>query len=80
MQSPLERACAIFGGSTKLASALGKQKASISRWKKERVPAEFCPEIERLTGVRCEELRSDVNWAVLRTPSSVAPAPTQQPA
>jgi DNA-binding transcriptional regulator YdaS (Cro superfamily) len=64
--SALEQACKAFGGSNKLASALGREKASISRWKKERVPAEFCPDIERLTGVRCEELRPDVNWSVLR--------------
>jgi len=66
MISALEEACQKFGGSSKLASALGREKASVSRWKKERVPAEFCPEIERLTGVRCEALRPDVNWAVLR--------------
>lgn len=69
MSSALEEACRKFGGSTKLAMALEKPKASISRWKKERVPAEFCPDIERLTGVRCEELRPDVNWSVLRKPA-----------
>lgn len=68
MTSALERACDIAGGSTKLAIALGKRKAVISQWKTTRVPAEACPDIERLTGVRCEELRSDVNWSVLRAP------------
>ena len=30
-------------------------------------PAEFCPAIEYLTGVRCERLRPDVaDWAALR--------------
>ena len=29
-------------------------------------PAAFCPAIEHLTGVRCEELCEEVNWAVLR--------------
>lgn len=30
-------------------------------------PAEFCPAIEFLTGVRCERLRPDVaDWAALR--------------
>jgi DNA-binding transcriptional regulator YdaS (Cro superfamily) len=41
-------------------------KASISRWKREQVPAEWCPDIEELTGVACERLRPDVNWTVLR--------------
>lgn len=66
MTSPLERACLAAGNATKLAIALGRQKAAISQWKTTRVPAEMCPEIERLTGVRCEELRPDVNWSVLR--------------
>lgn len=32
------------------------------------VPAEHCPAIERATNgqVRCEDLRPDVDWAVLR--------------
>lgn len=35
---------------------------------KRQVPAERCPEIEKFTEgkVSCEELRPDVNWAVLR--------------
>ena len=62
----LSRACQIAGNQSALALKLGKTKAAISRWKSEQVPAEVCPEIERLTGVRCEELRPDVNWDVLR--------------
>lgn len=67
MTSALERACEIAGGSSKLAAALGKKKAAISQWKTTRVPAESCPAIEELTGVRCEELRGDIKWSVLRT-------------
>lgn len=29
-------------------------------------PAYICPDIEAITGVKCELLRPDVNWAVLR--------------
>src|SRR5690606_31424681 len=69
--TPLEEACAAVGGPSRLAVLLTERgrptsKASISRWKKERVPAEACPDIEDLTGVTCERLRSDVNWPVLR--------------
>lgn len=39
---------------------------TVYQWTKTRVPAEYCPDIEALTGVRCEDLRSDVNWSVLR--------------
>ena len=38
--------------------------------KKERVPAEACPDIEALTGIACELLRPDVNWSVLRARKS----------
>ena len=31
-----------------------------------RAPAEMCPLIERVTGVVCERLRPDVDWAYLR--------------
>jgi DNA-binding transcriptional regulator YdaS (Cro superfamily) len=42
-------------------------------WKaRGKVPAEHCPAIERATGVRCEELRPDVPWEVLREQSGTA--------
>lgn len=70
--SPLEAACQKVNGTTELARLLSERrgrrvsKASVSRWKKDGIPAEMCPDIEALTGVRCEELRADVNWSVLR--------------
>jgi DNA-binding transcriptional regulator YdaS (Cro superfamily) len=54
-------------------------KASISRWKKERVPAEACPDIEAITGVKCEELRPDISWEVLRTHDEKCQQPTPKP-
>lgn len=83
--SPLETACRAADGSSRLAQALSERvgktisKASISRWKKERVPAEYCPDIEAITGVRCEELRPDVNWAVLRNQAGTDAAPAAEP-
>jgi DNA-binding transcriptional regulator YdaS (Cro superfamily) len=42
-------------------------------WKtRGRVPAEHCPSIERETGIRCERLRPDVAWDVLRAQSAAA--------
>ena len=40
----------------------------IQQWRLSRVPAEYCPKIERVTAgaVRCEDLRPDVDWAYLR--------------
>jgi DNA-binding transcriptional regulator YdaS (Cro superfamily) len=62
----LKRACDKVGSQTALARALNRTKAAVSRWLKDGVPAEVCPDIEELTSVRCEELRPDVNWSVLR--------------
>jgi DNA-binding transcriptional regulator YdaS (Cro superfamily) len=58
-------------GSTKaLAQRLGVPSALVSQWSTgaRQVPAERCPAIERATRgeVMCEELRPDVDWAVLR--------------
>ena len=40
----------------------------VQQWRLTRVPAEYCPAIERATqgAVRCEDLRPDVDWGVLR--------------
>lgn len=70
MEHPVARAAKVVGSQTALAIALGVTKAAVGQWKDEgrRVPAEHCPSIERLTSgaVRCEELRPDVAWDVLR--------------
>ena len=53
-----------------LAREIGVTPVLVSQWANgvRRVPAERCPQIERATGgaVRCEDLRPDVDWAVLR--------------
>lgn len=53
-----------------LARAVGAHPVVMSQWVGgvRRVPAEHCPAIERATNgaVRCEDLRSDVDWAYLR--------------
>lgn len=66
-ETPLERAIRAAGGNTKMARDLGLNgPAVVYQWTKNRVPADKCPDIEARYGVRCEELRPDVNWAVLR--------------
>lgn len=66
----IDRAAEILGSQTALADLLGVSKGAVSQWKDEgrRVPAEYCPLIERATNgqVRCEELRPDIAWDVLR--------------
>jgi len=58
------------GEMARLSKAIGVAQPIVSFWVSGRrqVPAERCPEIEKLTEgkVTCEELRPDVNWAVLR--------------
>lgn len=66
----LEKAVSQLGSMQALADKLGVTKGAVSQWKLDgrRVPAEHCPQIERLTAgeVRCEELRPDVDWAFIR--------------
>lgn len=67
--TPLEKAMQTLGGASALASALGVSSSTPSMWKvRGNIPAEHCPAIEQAThgAVRCEELRPDVAWFVLR--------------
>lgn len=65
----LERSIEVLGSVSALATAIGVAGSLPSMWKaRGRVPAEHCPAIERATcgAVRCEDLRPDVDWGVLR--------------
>jgi DNA-binding transcriptional regulator YdaS (Cro superfamily) len=85
-RSGLKKALKIFQGSpSKLASALGKdvKRQNVEHWiKTSVVPAERCPAIEEATGglVRCEDLRPDVAWSVLRGNTAQSTASTAQAA
>ena len=51
----------------KLAELVGVAGSTPGMWAfRKKIPAEHCPAIERETGVRCEDLRPDVPWEVLR--------------
>lgn len=69
-KTPIELACSAVGSQAELARMLGVLPAAVFQWTKKTrpIPAERCPSIEQATGglVRCEELRPDVNWGVLR--------------
>ena len=67
----LQRAADAVGGQAALAEKIGlPDRRTVWAWSQEgrRVPAEYCPLIERATEgkVRCEELRPDVAWGILR--------------
>jgi DNA-binding transcriptional regulator YdaS (Cro superfamily) len=82
--TPIERAIVAMGGVAETVRKLNLNgHATVFQWKKTRVPAERCPQIEEATNglVRCEELRPDVAWAVLRNTSDLAqPTPHAAPA
>ncbi|ARP89803.1 hypothetical protein CAL14_05465 [Bordetella genomosp. 9] len=65
---PLDEAAKVFGSEAALARALKVSRAALNQWKKpgRQVPAEHCPRIEALTGIKCELLRPSVDWAYLR--------------
>jgi DNA-binding transcriptional regulator YdaS (Cro superfamily) len=65
----LQRAIDCMGGLQAAQKTLGLNTyQALQQWRRARVPAEYCPRIERAThgAVRCEELRPDVDWAYLR--------------
>jgi DNA-binding transcriptional regulator YdaS (Cro superfamily) len=68
------------GAQSRLAAAMGIHAPMLSQWASgaRRVPAERCPEIERATGgqVRCEDLRPDIPWSVLREQTGHEPEST----
>lgn len=69
VESPTARAVRLLGGPVRAASRLNVERyQTVQSWLRNRVPAEYCPLIERETdgAVRCEELRPDVAWDVLR--------------
>lgn len=61
------------GGQAALARILDVKPPTVNQWVKgeRQVPAEKCPAIERATDgtTRCEDLRPDVPWGVLREQS-----------
>lgn len=72
--SPTRLAVAIGGGVT---------RQNVEHWlKSKRVPSDHCPAIEAATNgmVRCEDLRPDVAWGVLRGNTAQAPASIAQAA
>ncbi len=52
---------------------MGVSPQAVNKWiVRNSPPAERCPDIERATNgaVRCEDLRPDVDWSVLRNSAS----------
>lgn len=60
--TPLEKAIAIAGSQTALARDIGTKQQNVWTWlrRNNKVPAEFVPAIERVTGVSKAELRPDI--------------------
>lgn len=67
-QEALRKVFEIIGSKSAVARYFGILPYAVSKWQHSGVPAERCPDIEKLTKgkVTCEELRPDVNWSVLR--------------
>ncbi len=67
IETPIQKAIRLGGNQTGLAEKLGVTQPLIAHWKKRNeVSAEYCPQIEKITGVRCELLCPSVEWSVVR--------------
>lgn len=64
MDKPIEKAIKVAGGITQLARRLKVTPPTVHQWVSEQrpIPADRAPDIERETGVRCEELCPDEHW------------------
>ncbi len=61
--TPIQRAVKAAGGQTALARLIGCTQGLVWRYVNGlKIPPERCMVIERATGVRCEEIRSDIPW------------------
>jgi DNA-binding transcriptional regulator YdaS (Cro superfamily) len=62
--TPIKTAIEAMGSKAALASALLVTAPLVHQWASglRPVAGHHCPAIERLTGVRCEELRPDLDW------------------
>lgn len=60
--TPFDRAIQIAGNQSKLAKLLDVTAQTVTVWKEKGVHEDRCPMVEAVTGVRCEELRPDIQW------------------
>lgn len=72
MNTQIKEALDRAGGVAAVAAHFQISPVSVYEWiKRGLVPAEKCPEIEKLSGgmARCEEMNGRVDWGYLRAPS-----------
>ena len=74
---PVKIASEKVGGVASLAKYLNVTAPTVHQWISgvRQIPAKRCPQIERATDgvVRCEALRPDIDWGVLRGSDHVKP-------
>lgn len=77
--SKLNLAIEILGGRPAFAAELGVSPQLVWNWlhRDQKVPAQHCPAIERLTGGRvvCEDFWPDADWAYIRSSRNTKPLP-----
>jgi DNA-binding transcriptional regulator YdaS (Cro superfamily) len=66
-QDGLAKAIAQYPTLKAFSDALDVKYQVVQQWLINGVPAEYCPTIEKLTGVRCEDLNDRVDWAYVRS-------------
>ncbi|MBY0455241.1 MAG: helix-turn-helix domain-containing protein [Burkholderiaceae bacterium] len=66
--SALNEAICKAGGLAAFSAGIGAPSSgAVKQWRiSGSIPADYCPAIERITGVVCERLRPKVDWGYLR--------------
>lgn len=59
---PLYAAALVVGGRRKLAVLLGVSHQRFYYWEQHKTPAEYVIKIEKLSGIKREVLRPDLEW------------------
>lgn len=66
-KTALNEAIQKAGGISAFAEAVKAPSVNaVKQWRISGIPASYCPTIERITGVKCELLKPDVEWSALR--------------
>ena len=67
--NPVDQLIHLVGGLIKLAEKLDVSKQTVVNWRNRGIPADRCPDIERMLGFTVEQMRPDLRWIRVTDPA-----------